>query len=113
IGPLVGAETSRVTAMNGVPWWFFDRLKFGNGRERLESLDPQGALSRAMPTERIVGCVIHLAASTPEPGLISHNMGRKLIVGEPGGTNGERTKRIADALQAAGFEVIVTPAIEK
>src|SRR5689334_8682600 len=30
IGPLLGAETSIVTAMNGVPWWFFDRLKFGN-----------------------------------------------------------------------------------
>src|SRR3954469_5546481 len=77
IGPLLGPQTSIVTAMNGVPWWFFDRLAFGNGRERLESLDPGGELARRMPTERIVGCVIHLAASTPEPGLISHNMGRK------------------------------------
>ncbi len=113
ITPLVGAETSIVTAMNGVPWWFFDRLRFGGGKERLESLDPGGKLARAMPTERIVGCVIHLAASTPEPGLISHNMGRKLIVGEPGGNNTARTKRITDALTGAGFEVIVTDAIEK
>ncbi|HZE61577.1 MAG TPA: 2-dehydropantoate 2-reductase [Burkholderiales bacterium] len=113
IGPLLGPETSIVTAMNGVPWWFFDRLKFGNGKERLESLDPGGKLARAMPTERIVGCVIHLAASTPEPGLISHNLGRKLVVGEPGGNNTARTKRIADALKEAGFEVIVTDAIEK
>ena len=113
IGPLVAAETSVVTAMNGVPWWFFDRLRFGNGKERLESLDPGGKLSHAMPTDRIVGCVIHLAASTPEPGLISHNMGRKLILGEPGGENTARTKRIADALGQAGFEIIVTEAIEK
>ena len=113
IGPLLGPQTSIVTAMNGVPWWFFDRLAFGEGRQRLESLDPAGQLSRGMPTERIVGCVIHLAASTPEPGLISHNMGRKLIVGEPGGKNTQRTARIADALKQAGFEVIVTPAIEK
>lgn len=114
IGPLLGSGTSIVTAMNGVPWWFFDRLPYNrNARERLESLDPGGKLARAMPTERIVGCVIHLAASTPEPGLISHNMGRKLIVGEPGGDNTARTRRIADALQAAGFEVIVTPTIEK
>ena len=113
VPPLIGPETSIVTAMNGVPWWFFDCLPFRNGAERLESLDPGGKLARAMPTERIVGCVIHLAASTPEPGLISHNMGRKLIVGEPGGRNSARTKRIADALQAAGFEVIVTPEIEK
>src|SRR3981189_2903747 len=71
IGPLVGADTSILTAMNGVPWWFFDRLKFGSGRERLESLDPGGKLARAMPTGCIVGCVIHLAASTPQPGLLS------------------------------------------
>jgi 2-dehydropantoate 2-reductase len=113
ITPLLGPDTTVVTAMNGVPWWFFDRLRFGDGRERLESLDPGGKLTRAMPTERIVGCVIHLAASTPEPGLISHNMGRKLILGEPGGKNTARTKRIADALKEAGFEIIVTAAIEK
>ena len=113
MGPLLGQGTSIVTAMNGVPWWFFDRLAFRDGSERLESLDPRGTLARGMPTERIVGCVVHLAASTPEPGLISHNMGRKLIVGEPGGKNTVRTKRIAEALQGAGFEVIVTPAIEK
>jgi 2-dehydropantoate 2-reductase len=113
IGPLLGRETSIVTAMNGVPWWFFDRLRFGDGKERLESLDPGGKLARAMPTERIVGCVIHLAASTPEPGLISHNMGRKLILGEPGGRNSERTTRIVEALKAAGFETVVTTTIEK
>jgi 2-dehydropantoate 2-reductase len=104
IGPLMGERTSIVTAMNGVPWWFFDRLKFGGGKLRLESLDHGGALSRAMPTEHIVGCVVHLAASTPEPAVISHNMGRRLILGEPGGKNTGLTKGIADALTQAGFE---------
>src|SRR6476646_6501510 len=66
-----------------------------------------------MPTERLVGCVVHLAASTPEPGLVSHNMGRKLIVGEPGGRNTERTKHLAEALRAAGFDAIESDAIEK
>jgi 2-dehydropantoate 2-reductase len=113
IGPLVGAGTSIMTAMNGVPWWFFDRLKFGGGKERLESLDPGGKLSRAMPTGRLVGCVIHFAASTPEPGLVSHNMGRRLIAGEPGGKNTARTAKIAQALTAAGFETVETAEIEK
>jgi 2-dehydropantoate 2-reductase len=113
IGPLLGPATSIVTAMNGVPWWFFDRLKYGEGKLRLESLDPGGALSRAMPTERIVGCVVHLAASTPEPGLISHNMGRRLILGEPGGTNTARTRSVAEALTQAGFEIVQSPFIEK
>jgi 2-dehydropantoate 2-reductase len=113
IGPLIGADTSIVTAMNGVPWWFFDRLPYGAGKLRLDSLDPGGTLSRAMPTERIVGCVIHLAASTPEPGLISHGMGERLILGEPGGTNTARTQTIVDALNAARFEATASPFIEK
>ena len=111
IAPLLDKDTSVVTAMNGVPWWFFQGMKRHDAH--LESLDPGGKLSRAIPTERVVGCVIHLAASTPEPGLISHNMGAKLILGEPGGENTARTKRIADALAAAGFEIVVSDAIEK
>jgi len=113
IAPLLGKETSVVTAMNGVPWWFFHRLRFHDGKEKLESLDPGGKLTRAIPTDRVVGCVIHLAASTPEPGVVSHNMGAKLILGEPGGKNTARTERIAEALSAAGFEAVVTSAIEK
>ncbi len=113
IAPLLAADTSVVTAMNGVPWWFFDRLKFGDGKLRLESLDPGGTLARAMPTGRIVGCVVHLAASTPEPGVVSHNMGRRLFLGEPGGTITARTQGIAQALAQAGFECVQSPFIEK
>ncbi len=113
IGPLVGPDTSIVTAMNGVPWWFFDRLAFGDGKLRLESLDPGGALSRAMPTSRIVGCVVHLAASTPEPGVIRHSMGERLILGEPGGKNTARTHAIVAALREARFEAVATEFIEK
>ena len=111
IAPHLGTQTSVVTAMNGVPWWFFQGIKTQD--DRLESLDPGGQLTRAIPIERIVGCVIHLAASTPEAGLVRHNMGAKLILGEPGGKNTARTQRIAEALTAAGFEVVVTNEIEK
>src|SRR5580765_4331156 len=113
IEEFLGKNTSIVTAMNGVPWWFFDRLKFGGGKHRLESLDPGGRLSRAMPTERIVGCVVHLAASTPEPGLISHNMGKRLVLGEPAGKNTAHTQVIVDALKGAGFQAEATDFIEK
>jgi 2-dehydropantoate 2-reductase len=113
IAPLLGPDTSVVTAMNGVPWWFFDKLAYGGGTLRLESLDPGGKLSQAMPTSRLVGCVIHCAASVPEPGLISHNMGKKLILGEPGGQNTARTSRIVEAFSAAGFETLTSPFIEK
>ncbi|MDX1377032.1 MAG: 2-dehydropantoate 2-reductase [Burkholderiales bacterium] len=113
IAPLLGADTAIVTAMNGVPWWFFDRLPYGKGRLHLASLDPDRKLSQAMPTARIVGCVVHLAASTPEPGLVSHNHGTRLIVGEPGGSDDGRMRRVAEALEGAGFEAVRSRFIEK
>ena len=113
IQPLLGPDTAIVTAMNGVPWWFFDRLAFGAGKLRLESLDPGGRLAAAMPTSRIIGCVIHLAASTPEPGLVSHNMNNKLIIGEPGGANKPRTRELGAALRMAGFDCVESTFIEK
>ena len=113
IGPLLGPDTSVVSAMNGVPWWFFDKLAYGSGKLRLESLDPGGKLSQAMPTQKLVGCVIHCAASVPEPGLISHNIGKKLILGEPGGKNTARTTKIVEAFAAAGFDTITSGFIEK
>jgi 2-dehydropantoate 2-reductase len=113
IGPLLGAGTSVVTAMNGVPWWFFDRLPFGAGKLRLESLDPDGAISRAIPTDRVVGCVIHLAASLAGAGVLRHSMGARLIIGEPGGRNTGRTARLADALRGAGFEAVASTFIER
>jgi 2-dehydropantoate 2-reductase len=113
IAALLGPATTIVTAMNGVPWWFFDRLAFGKGKLHLDSLDPGRRLSRAMPTERIVGCVVHLAASTPEPGLVSHNHGARLILGEPGGRDSGRLTTVADALEHAGFEIVRSDFIEK
>jgi 2-dehydropantoate 2-reductase len=113
IGPLLGPRTAVVTAMNGVPWWFFDRLPFGAGKLRLESLDPGGAIARAIPTERVIGCVIHLAASLAEPGVIRHNMGTRLLIGEPGGKNIARTEQLAGALRGAGFEVVASNFIER
>ena len=81
---------------------------FGGGKLRLESLDPGGAIARAIPTERVIGCVVHLAASVQGPGVIRHNMGTRLILGEPGGKNGERTEQLAHELRNATFEVWLT-----
>lgn len=112
IAPLLGPDTSIVTAMNGIPWWFFDKLPYGGGTLRLDSLDPGARLRAAMPTPQIVGCVIHCAAAMPEPGVVNHTMGQKLILGEPGG-NTARTETIAAAFAAAGYDAIRSPFIQK
>ncbi|RZI44063.1 2-dehydropantoate 2-reductase [Herbaspirillum sp. HC18] len=104
IAPLIGPRTIVVTAMNGVPWWFFsdDRLPYAGAQ--LPSLDPDGALSRAIPSDHVVGCVVHLSASCPQPGMVRVGFGNRLILGEPAGGESERVTALVALLAKAGFD---------
>jgi 2-dehydropantoate 2-reductase len=103
LAPLLGPDTLVLPAMNGVPWWFCRGLP---GFETpLSSVDPGGVIGRAVDAERVVGCVVHVSASTSEPGRVVHKMGQGLIVGEPGGGKSARVQRVADLLTRAGLEI--------
>jgi 2-dehydropantoate 2-reductase len=98
--------------MNGVPWWFFHGLGERWHGTRLEATDADGSLSHAVPPERVVGCVVHMAASMPEPGVVRHAFGDRFIVGEPGGGSTPRLAAVANLLRAARLQVEVSPRIE-
>ncbi len=103
IGPLLGPRTAVMPAMNGVPWWFCSGLPgFDTG---LSSVDPGGEIARAVAFDRVLGCVVHASASTPEPGLVAHRMGQGLIVGEPRGGASDRARDVSELLAHAGFDV--------
>ena len=57
IGPLLGPDTIVLTAMNGVQWWFFDGMPGPCAEMKLATLDPEGAIARAIPARHVVGCV--------------------------------------------------------
>jgi 2-dehydropantoate 2-reductase len=104
IGPLIGPDTLILTAMNGVPWWFFAAGDVPHAGTRLVSLDPDGALLRTMPASQVIGCVVHLSSSCPEPGLVRLGFGNRLIIGEPAGGVSARVERLAALLTKAGFD---------
>ena len=104
IGPLVGAETAVVTAMNGVPWWFFQRAKGPLAGQQLRSVDPAGTIGRAIPTGRIIGCVVYIAASMDAPGVVRHKSGRQLLIGEPDDQLTPRLQCLSAWLGRAGFD---------
>src|ERR1700738_848932 len=49
--PLVVEHTAVVSAMNGLPWWFLDGLDTPLEGPRIETVDPNGAVSRALPAK--------------------------------------------------------------
>jgi 2-dehydropantoate 2-reductase len=103
IAPLLGPQTLVLPAMNGVPWWFGHAVE-ALGTAPLDSVDPGGHIAAAIHAERVIGCVVHAATLTSEPGLVVHRVGQGLIIGEPAGGRSERVQRIADLLSHAGFE---------
>ena len=108
LAPLLGPQTAVLAALNGVPWWYFQRGGGPYEGTRLRSLDPDGTMSQALDASRIVGCVVHLAAEVLQPGRVQYTAGRRLIVGELDGSDTGRLRAIADALRAAGFETEVS-----
>ena len=102
IAPLLGASTVLLPAMNGVPWWLLPAAM--PAEAPLASVDPGGTLLARLPLGRVLGCVVHLAASTPSPGRVRHNIGERLIVGEPAGGRSERVDAVCAALASAGFQ---------
>jgi 2-dehydropantoate 2-reductase len=113
LAPLLGAETIVLTAMNGVPWWFFQGLGGAHDGLALDSIDPGGRIAAAIPARHVVGCVVHVTCATPEPGLVRHGFGHRLIIGEPAGGESERVARLAKLLADAGFTVEISPRIQR
>ncbi len=103
LGPLIGAHTMLLPAMNGVPWWFCAGVPGLDGAP-LESVDPGGTIARALAFERVLGCVVHASTAQAEPGVVQHRMGQGLIVGEPRGGRSSRAQAVVDLLAHAGFD---------
>ena len=112
-GPLIGPDTVVLTAMNGVPWWFLQGFGGPVAGRSLDSVDPGGAIARALPARHIIGGVVHASCSVDAPGLIRHHFGDGLIVGEPSGDLSARAQALHALLLQAGFQATLSPQIQK
>lgn len=113
IGPLLGPETIVLTAMNGVPWWFFEGFGGQYEGKRLKAVDPDGTIAKAIPARLIVGSVVHASCALNAPGFVKHHFGNRLILGEPSGEKTARVGEISQLLQRGGLEAPVSDQIQK
>ncbi len=111
IAKLLGPETAVVPALNGFPYWYFHGLTGAFGGARVERVDPGGVVSRSLPPERVIGCVVYPAAEVIEPGVVEHRYGDRVTLGEPDGSRSPRALALSEALHRAGFKSPVRPRI--
>ena len=110
---LIGPHTAIVSTMNGVPWWFFHDFGGELSGTRLESVDPGGVTTAAMPPAQAIGCVVHLSSVNAGPAVVERGKGNRLIVGNPASVLDQRAKVLIAALSSGGFEVEPTTQIQK
>ncbi len=124
IAALCGAHTQVLTAMNGVPWWFFaGGVPAANpcAGLALRSVDPSGAIASLIPAERVLGGVVHFSSASPSPGVVQHVNGNGLIIGRATGSadgashhaSDSRLQAVAELLTQAGVAVTVSPHIQR
>jgi 2-dehydropantoate 2-reductase len=111
VASLLGPKTALVTAMNGVPYWYFHKHGGPHDGKRLESVDPGGALWSKLGPERAIGCVVYPAANILAPGVIEHTYSNRFTLGEPDGSKSERIATLSELMIKGGLKAPVRPRI--
>ena len=112
IAPLIGPDTMVMTAMNGISWWFFDGFGGEFAGTRLAAVDPDGSIAAAIPSKNVIGCVVHGSFALNEPGFVRHGFGKRLIIGEPDGSDSPRVRNLGQHLSEAGLDIEVSAKIQ-
>lgn len=107
----LGAKTAVVSAQNGIPWWYFQRHGGELEGIHLETVDPGGAVARAIDPDRVVGCIVYPATSLVSPGVVQHVEGDRFSLGELDGTQSARCSELSALLVNAGLKAPVQPRI--
>jgi 2-dehydropantoate 2-reductase len=107
--PLIGKNTTIVSGVNGVPWWYFHKIGGPLEGTRLHSVDPDDAQWNGFGPDNVLGCVVYPAAEVIEPGVIKHIEGNRFSLGEPDGSKSERAISLSQALSGAGLKAPVRP----
>ena len=94
--PLLGPHTRIVTAVNGIPYWYFHKHGGRHEGSTLESIDPGGRQWRELGPERAIGCIVYPATEIEAPGVIRHVYGDRFPLGEPSGETTPDVKRLSD-----------------
>jgi len=101
--PLLGPRSRVVTAVNGIPYWYFYRHGGIYENMTLESIDPGGCQWRELGPERAIGCVVYPATEIVEPGVIRHVYGNHFPLGEPSGEITADVQRLSRLFSEAGM----------
>ena len=100
---LIGDRGFLVTAVNGLPWWYFYGMDTPYANRPIASVDPQSTLWKRIGPHRTIGCVVYPSVHMVRPGVLHHTSGNRLPLGEPSRETTERIERVSQILEKANI----------
>lgn len=110
IPPLLGPNSTIVTASNGIPWWYFYKLAGPWTNYRVNAVDPKNIQWQVLRPERVIGTVVYPAVEIVNPGIVevqSHVGQNRFPIGEPDGERTDRVQTLSSLMINAGFKAPV------
>ena len=104
LNPLLDDDTAVVAAQNGIPWWYFHGLEGPYAGRQIESVDPGGCVTKVIPPERAIGCVVYAGTELEAPGVVRHLEGTRFTIGEPNRTISDRCREFSEAMIEGGLK---------
>jgi 2-dehydropantoate 2-reductase len=108
IARLMGPKTTLITAMNGIPYWYLHAIESPWRGRTLQAVDPDGAIARVLPPDRVIGSVLYPWAEVVEPGVVEQNTSNRFVIGEPDGSESERVRTLSAVMADGQLDAPVT-----
>jgi 2-dehydropantoate 2-reductase len=108
IARLMGRDTTLITAMNGIPYWYLHGIDSPLAGRTLQSVDPGGTIARVLPPDRVIGSVLYPWAEVIAPGVVEQSTSNRFVMGEPDGSESARIRRLTGIMNAGQIDAPIT-----
>jgi len=108
VATLMDDETTLITAMNGIPYWYFYGVDSPWRDRVIQSVDPDGRLWRTLRPERLIGSVLYPWAEIVAPGVVEAAASNRFVLGEPDQSTSTRIRKLSGIMQAGHLDAPIT-----
>jgi 2-dehydropantoate 2-reductase len=107
-GAAIARAQTVVVMQNGIPWWFFAGRSGADADRSVVACDPHGRITVAIPSSKVVGCVVEAAGLVLSPGRVRSGATARFTFGTPFGAPTPVVDALAAAITAGGGEGVAT-----
>lgn len=108
ITPMLHEKTIVIPVVNGIPWWYFQGIEGRFSGDSIQAIDPEGSVSKLLPHNHLIGCVVFITAFRNSPGVVTSTNPHLIVLGEINHQMSERLEQVRKVIEDAGIEARAT-----